>query len=404
MFSNFYRFKSVKFFSLFLFFLSFFVISCQKKNAEGKTVNEEASENPDAKSGQPEEQYDELFELLTLYNPAIDDASWVEESLLRTEEERIAMEMGKLEASLEEYNELEPQAENENAGVTEAQAASDSDKKAESENAAKEKPLYVSKTAEEIEKYFSGETLENSLSDEKGSLRFYESGSEILVPQKTPSGMTVIHADGNNVTRIFYDNLYRIVSRETWEIPGANAAKKIRTETLEYADGEHRLISKSVSTENSLEEITYNDSALVKNIVHYVIEKEKKYKTLERHCIYNEENKIKSDETIEYKYKTDYKKLDYSFSKKYIYSYNEGDLPPDFSYYENDVLIMKNKYSTDKSTYTSQVFFEGGLSVKTYYEKGIRIKDVYTKDDAVLREKLYEQNTQNEQEVVNDKQ
>ena len=83
--------------------------------------------------------------------------------------------------------------------------------------------------------------------------------------------------------------------------------------------------------------------------------------------------------------------MDYSFAKKYTYSYNGDEIPPDFLYYENGVLKMQNKYSTTKGTYTSRIYFDDDFSVKTYYENELRVKDTYYSGNKILREKLYEE-------------
>ena len=57
---------------------------------------------------------------------------------------------------------------------------------------------------------------------------------------------------------------------------------------------------------------------------------------------------------------------------------------------ENDVLKMRNKYSSQKGNYTSQVFFEDDFSVKTYYIDEKKVKEVYYSGESVLRVKNYD--------------
>ncbi len=123
----------------------------------------------------------------------------------------------------------------------------------------------------------------------------------------------------------------------------------------------------------------------------YAVFENNKSITSKRNFTYDKDGRLLSDELNEYFYKaTDYKVLDYSFTKKYLYTYNEGDIPPDFKYYENDVLKMYNKYSTEKGTYTSRIYFDEGMSVKAYYENNVRVRDVYYRNDRIIREKVYE--------------
>ena len=78
------------------------------------------------------------------------------------------------------------------------------------------------------------------------------------------------------------------------------------------------------------------------------------------------------------------------YSRKYVYKRNDENLPPDFEYFENEILKMRNKYSSQKGSYTSQIFFEDGFSVKTYYIEEKKVKEIYYLGDSVLRIKNYE--------------
>ena len=51
---------------------------------------------------------------------------------------------------------------------------------------------------------------------------------------------------------------------------------------------------------------------------------------------------------------------------------------------------MRNKYSSKKGSYTSQIFFEDDFSVKTYYIEEKKVKEIYYLGDSVLRIKNYE--------------
>ena len=99
-------------------------------------------------------------------------------------------------------------------------------------------------------------------------------------------------------------------------------------------------------------------------------------------------SRVISEENISYKYDEIYSMLKYEFNKKYTFSNNKEDIPPDFEYFENGVLKMKNKYSLQKGNYTSLIFFEN-FSVKVYYESEIRVKEVYFKNGEIVRVKNY---------------
>ena len=105
---------------------------------------------------------------------------------------------------------------------------------------------------------------------------------------------------------------------------------------------------------------------------------------------YDDDLNIIENESTEYYYIEDFLLLTDSFSKKYVYTKNPDDIPPDFEYFEDDVLKMKNKYSIEKGNYTSQVFFDDDFNVKTYYENDIKVKEVYSLGENILRVKNYD--------------
>lgn len=302
-------------------------------------------------------------------------AEWVESLLIRLEEERIAQELSEMEEGLEEGFE---------EGLEETEPVEEE---------------VIIPTIDEIEA-----SLENSgegrvMTDSASHLKFLEYDKEIFMPQKTEDGLITVHASLKTVKRDFYDKLYRLVKSEIWNIPGADSAELKKTEILEYDENGFKPVSKKIIEGGFVESVKYNAAGLVESSEKFAEVKGKQNILFRRNIVYDDEGKILKNETIDYNYKDkEYKQLDYSFSKKYVYSYNEGDIPPDFSYYENGVLKMKNKYSLEKGTYTSQIFFDENTSVKTYYENNTRVKDVYYIGNKVLREKVYEkqENQQNQ--------
>lgn len=281
------------------------------------------------------------------YDAFSDSAKWVEDLLVYAEEERIAGELDEMENDLKEYS-----------------------------------------LNEETEEVTGGDG--KSLVNKNSELEVYQFENEILMRQKTADGLSIINSSGSKVTRNFYDEKMRITARERWNIADVEKASLQEKESFVYDADSYRVVKKIISTDSQTEEIKYNQKALVESVVRYVNINDKKYVTLERICSYNDEGKILSDETIEYYYKDDYKKLNSRFSKKYIYEYNSEGIPPDFKYFENNIIKMHNKYSDIKGTYTSHVFFEGNFSVKSYFENDVRVREVYYNGNNVTREKVYE--------------
>lgn len=295
-----------------------------------------------------------IMDSIGFYDAASEKIDWVDDLLIRIEEERIASELNELDESFEDTVLDEP-------------------------------------TAEEIEKIFSGEIEVKELKGKTSELTFMEFDNEIFIPQKTVDGYITIHSAGNDVTRNFYDTLFRLSTKEIWSIGNVSNSVLKQKEDFVYAEDSYTVLKKKITLQETEEEISYNSEGLVikKNI--YALYKDKPFLINEYAYSYNGENKILQESFVEYKYNQNYTKKIDSFSKLHTYEYNQNEeIPADFEYYENNVLKMKNTYSNEKGKYTSQIFFEEGFSVKTYYENDARVKDVYTQNNNIIRVKNYE--------------
>lgn len=283
----------------------------------------------------------------------LDNGEWIESLIISIEEERIAEQITGLEEDFE-------------TDLT------------DSMNAAQE----------DIERMLSEEVAYNEYLDSNNDLQFMEYDEEIFIPKKVEDGFIIIHSDKTNVTRSKYDNLYRLVEKENWKIDAALNSILESTDTYEYYPETYKISIKINESENKKQIFYYNEDAQVYKTQDYKKQNDALYILSESFRSYAE-GKIISDEKVEYTYKGDFKKLDYKFSKKYIYAYNEEDIPADYKYYENDILKMQSSYTT-KNDYVSMIYFDGGFSVETIYESGKRIKDIYYQNNEVTRIKEYE--------------
>ena len=329
-----------------------------------------------------------IVESANFYVPETDKADWVEALLMKIEEERIAEEIRQMEESLEDY-ELDDDYEYEPGEEFEDEMDAETEPEAEEQEEAPEPE--PEPELSEIELALEKDNPGRVMKDSKARLKILEYENEVFMPLKTEEGLITIHSSGKNVKRDFYDEIYRLTKTENWVISGSESADLKKTEFFEYKEKEYKPYAKKITEGKFTEEIEYNASGLVKKSNRTVEVEEKQKPVSEKKFSYNEEGKILESEVVDYKYKDkEYKTLDYSFTKKYTYSYNEGDIPPDFSYYEDGVLKMRNKYAAEAGTYTSQIFFDENMSVKTYFEKDTRVKEVFMNGNKVMREKVYE--------------
>ncbi len=358
------------------------IISCKKKTQNENQENQNAQiEQPGQTEVSETETESDNNSDFDFYSPACDNGEWVEELLARLEEERIADELSSMESSLSEYqNEEMPEAEKsgEETEPTESTGSTESEESSEPQ-------------LSEVEKFFNQEKADTIIHDKNNKLKFYEFENEIFEPQYQNGSLINIHANGNYIDRYFYNDNYQLVKKENWNIPSVQGAKLEKTEKYEYYPDSNVISKKTITTLESQENLTYSETSKILTSEKYAIAEEKNQITSKRKFSYDGEDRLISDSLTEYFYKDkEYKELDYSFTKKYDYAYNEGEIPPDFKYYENGVLKMLNKYSSEKGKYVSEIFFDKTFSVKTYYENDVRVKDIFYSGGKVTREKVYD--------------
>ena len=185
------------------------------------------------KRGEAEESKnhnEELSFYIDLYNPALDDATWVESVFARIEEERIAEELRVMEESLEEYqiddaSELIKADEQESTMNSESEVSEMSDETNDSQ---------AEETLSEIENFFSEEKEEVTKTGKNDLLSFYEFDNEIFTSQDSEGNHILVHSMKEKVNRFFYDDEYKLIKKEVWNIPSASKAALEKTETYKY--------------------------------------------------------------------------------------------------------------------------------------------------------------------------
>lgn len=357
---------------LMAFALTASLLSCSKKNQN------QQEEEPQAKTEEKDEN--------EFYSPAEDDASWVDALLARIEEERIAEELASMEDSVSEYQ-LEEDTINGEQG----------EESAAPENQPDENPP---EEISPIEKFFEEAKEGRSLTGKNNQLRFFEFDNEILSPQQTEDGLIVVHSTDSNISRIFYDEKYKMVKKEEWSIKSAADAKLLKTESFTYSEETGKVLQKDISSQTDFESVIYNEASSPVSAKKYTIADDKKYIVMERSWLYDDKNQLIKDEKKDYLYKNnDFKNESEVFSKRYEYIYydivnedqeGENQIPPDSKYYENGVLKMQTNYTAEKGSWYTWIYFDDILSVKTYYENEVRVYDEYYNAGKLMRKKVYD--------------
>lgn len=339
------------------------------------------------------------FETMGLYNPVMDDASWIEDSLVAYEERRLARvfeENEEISSPLEgfdfaggfeengEYVDLSENVLVENSGI----------RKEGGEN------------AEEIpEENAVPESVEKRLLDSNARLRMLEFEDEVFVPEAGKDNTVLINKAGTRAVRTFYDSLYRVTEKEIWKIAGARDSSVERYETYSYKGDSFRPHKISVSTKGStviqvLNERGLTESSRTEKFVTVKTkdpesgketEKELSYVSSDIRWTFDEEDRITSENQRIYVYANEnYEKAVSIRRKKQSYIYHkDSELPPDYEYYEDGKLRMRTRY-TGKETWTTEMKFDEGYSVVSNYTDGKKTLEEYFLDGKKIRSTAHE--------------
>ena len=317
-----------------------------------------------------------LIDSSDFYDASADDAAWVDSCIIQVEEERIAAQLQTMEASLEENEEqfLDMPLE-------------------QSPEEALEEDIEQSPESSNV--IISNEES-SDVRDKNKKLSFSEFQKEKFLVTDKAGKKVLIYAADSNVLRRFYNENYKLEKEEYWNIKNADNAEILKTLLYEYDDEGKLSVKKQI--ENSMLDIyKYAKNGLITSKDTYKIvedkdnNKEKNIITSSISKAYNEKNELISELSVAYSYTDEtFETLKYKSEQKYLYTYNQEDIPPDFMYYEDGMLKMHNKYANEKGRYTSQIYFDERYSVKTYYENNMKVREVFFLDGAVRREKTYE--------------
>lgn len=240
------------------------------------------------------------------------------------------------------------------------------------------------------------EEKELTLVSKKGELSLNALSDEALFPQHTEDYTVLVFANKKKIVRKFYDKNSRIIKKEDWKISDISNTKLLKTELYEYQDNSFSLKNKIIIENQTKSYYDYTDKLLLSSVKKYALytEKDREKEALLFECFYeyDDKNRLTLEESREYDYAADsYKKLSKVFEKKYVYKYSfEEDIPADFEYYENKVLKVKKLYTKEKGTYTNYIYFDDDYCVSVFYKNGRIVKEIYSKENKVIRENYYE--------------
>lgn len=262
---------------------------------------------------------------------------------------------------------------------------------------------------------------EKKIKNAENMLSMHSYGNEVFSIKERENRRISITAFEKKLTRQYFDSKMRIIKRETWDLNGGiNGAHKTKTESYTYKgdstsaeratiiegnmryqqkyDENGRLIERRnfmvlKNPEESQQDGTTSSNVSENSASSTSSTAEKKQKVVLKNRTtwkYNASGHISEKYFVEYNYKDENStQLTSRTSKKESYIYKIQDGPPDYFYYENNILRMQTEYS-GQNDYKTTSYFDGGFTVESYYENGMHKKDYYYLNGSLVRSRDYE--------------
>ena len=259
------------------------------------------------------------------------------------------------------------------------------------------------------------EAVEKRLLDSYNRLKAMEYESEIFIPVNKEDSSIIVHYSNKVAVRYFYDNLYRLTKKEYWNMESVENAKLTGTEQYSYENETKKPYEKIIETDSAVFVSKLNQNGLVIRTEKYTVDENlsqerslsmSKGPVQTTNWTYDEKNRITSETLTEGKLVKkqvfNYSKVDGQVTSTKVKKGTEAsqpektdendkaeELPPDYEYYENGVLVTKTEY-IKKGVYSTTIWFDSTNSVQTDYENYVKVRDVYYTNGIERRIKNYE--------------
>lgn len=236
---------------------------------------------------------------------------------------------------------------------------------------------------------------ERYFTDTKNKLKLYEYDDEkFFVGEMEGERSSVISKNAEVVSRIKYDNSFRMIEEIDWKV-ASNVADSIMLSRRNWYYTESNIfMTEEDFKENTFSDIVYDSEKVPVKISLYSVEKTvengEKSKTEEKaekrnlskisYFEYDDEKRVISDKEEYYEQKkndTTGRIKDvvvYTHEKKYFYT--ENSKTPDVKYYEDGKLRLETQMLDDDSYYES-VFFSGGNAVRSKIVDGLKVEEKF---------------------------
>ncbi len=218
-----------------------------------------------------------------------------------------------------------------------------------------------------------------------GTLSFDSVDDELFVPLKSETGAVLVRKSGNVVVRGFYDDKHRLVKKQYWEIRTLSDSLITKTEIYTYKGDVLRKLEVVLSNEKIIVSYNVNGDVVAEN--RFALLDGKEIKISETEFLWKEGFLSKKTETSWIYEKENYSGKSKKLEKKWVYERNGGDIPDNYTYYEDNSVKVIKKY-TDLEDFELTSYFDDGLYVVAVYEKGVKVSEIMYSGNKILRKSL----------------
>ena len=256
------------------------------------------------------------------------------------------------------------------------------------------------------------EAVEKRLLDSYNRLKVMEYGTELFIPQTQNDSSVLIHYSDKVAVRLFYDNLYRLTKKEYWKMESVETAGLSGIEEYTYQGDSKNPVEKIIRSDSSVFVSKLNENGLVIRTEKYGVSNAGEgegFKTIPKGAkpvvvttwTYDDKKRITSETATEGKLVKkqvfNYAKTDGTVESSRVRGQNsqtqdeedKDEIPPDYEYYENGVLVTKTEY-IQKGVYSTTIWFDSSNWVRTDYKDYVKVRDVYFTNGVERRVKNYE--------------
>lgn len=247
------------------------------------------------------------------------------------------------------------------------------------------------------------EQKENGLisTDRSGSLRKFDFDGENFTVYKSGKNTVLTNVYGKKIIKKTYDEEHRLLKSEQFSVGSGIKDYAFESEKKYFYQSGSSLLLKTREErrqDKKVVETEYNSDMAVVSVFEFrKIGNEKILEDKKKSFIYDSKGRVKEETFATWFYNDgengEKNPKDFKLVKtKNVYAYHDeldDKIPPDFEFYEDDVVRQKKVYSS-ASDYVQTTFFDGNYSVKVFYKNGVKTAEIIYFNNVEQRKRYFD--------------